>query len=218
MIVYGLIDPRNGELRYVGKTARRPSRRLAEHAWASSLGDTHRCRWVRQVLSAGCKPEMVTIETHESANSLNDAEVFYISYFRYLGCDLTNATDGGEGSLGHKMSGETRKKMSKAKKGRPSNRAGKPTSAETRALQSAAHKGRPSPLRGRPSAMSPEVRARVHAAVAASHRVPVVDSDGRVYASMKDAAAALGVTQSAVGNSMRLCRPCCGLTFHRLKD
>jgi group I intron endonuclease len=48
--------------------------------------------------------------------------MFYIAYFKFLGCDLTNGTKGGDeppSTKGRKHSEESKLKMSKSKKGKP---------------------------------------------------------------------------------------------------
>ena len=62
-------------------------------------------------------------------------EIFYISYFKFLGFNLLNMTIGGEGCLGIKRSIETRKKLSEKLKG-------KIVLKETRIKISEAQKGR----------------------------------------------------------------------------
>ena len=65
-----------------------------------------------------------------------DHEKFLISCFKDMGVQLTNCTEGGEGSSGNVFSDESKKKMSDSAMG-------KVISAETRARMSAAKKTRP---------------------------------------------------------------------------
>lgn len=98
--IYGLIDPRNGELRYIGKSHKLRERFL-EHL--SGKGKTHKDKWIRQLLSLGLQPELIVIEETED---WVEAEKFYIAYFRSIGANLTNLTDGGEGIVGYKPTAE----------------------------------------------------------------------------------------------------------------
>lgn len=50
---------------------------------------------------------------------LDDAEMFYIAYFRMIGADLTNMTDGGDGTVGRKLSEKTKNVLSLQKLGVP---------------------------------------------------------------------------------------------------
>jgi hypothetical protein len=80
--------------------------------------NTHKAHWVKSVVDAGFKPIILILEEFECETGLNEAEQFYIAYFRFLGCKLTNATDGGEGARGHRASEVTRAKMSERRRGR----------------------------------------------------------------------------------------------------
>lgn len=83
--VYGLIDPRSGELRYIGKT-QNLARRLRQHLQTSELrANTYKVHWLRELLTEGLRPTvMILEEAHEGAN-LNDSEKELIEYFRSLG-------------------------------------------------------------------------------------------------------------------------------------
>lgn len=97
-LVYILSDPVTGLIRYVGKTQTGLRRRLREHLRAARRGDRrHVCCWLR---SLDEQPNIEVVEETADPVSLNDAERFYISYFRSLGFDLTNHTHGGEGTVG----------------------------------------------------------------------------------------------------------------------
>jgi hypothetical protein len=101
-IVYGLFDPRTGELRYVGRTSVGASRRLSAHLTAAKRKGrrTRVANWVRSLLDVGETPTMDTLEEFCSFPECSLGETFYVCYFRYIGCDLVNLTDGGEGVQG----------------------------------------------------------------------------------------------------------------------
>ncbi len=150
-IIYGLVDPRNGELRYVGKSSQGLTRPQS-HACPSNLTErTHKGHWVKSLVDLGLKPDILVLEVRPDANSLNEAECFYIAYFRQLGCNLTNATTGGDGAPGNRASETARAKMSASKLGRKQSpehiRArslalkGHKVSEDTRAKIGAVHKG-----------------------------------------------------------------------------
>lgn len=50
---------------------------------------------------------VVVIQECEDGEVLSLAEKHWIAYYRALGCKLTNLTDGGEGTPGHKKTAET---------------------------------------------------------------------------------------------------------------
>ena len=95
--IYGLFDPRTDELRYVGKTEVDFRVRLTKHLneAKSNRSQDHKNRWIRKLLSLGLSPQ---IEVFESAPSdINEAERWHISYWKFLGCRLTNCGQGGDG-------------------------------------------------------------------------------------------------------------------------
>jgi len=119
-LIYGLVDPRSGQLRYVGLHAGDLTKRLREHLCLARKGrKIYVYDWIRQVLSAGLNPGIVELEACGSEAEMREAEVWHIAYWRSLGCRLTNLTAGGEGALGYRHYDENRAKMSRAKKGKP---------------------------------------------------------------------------------------------------
>lgn len=136
-IIYGLVDPRDNRVRYVGKSTSgftrpkkhtNPSRLKSDGCW-------HKTNWVNELISLNLKPQIIVLETHNDESTLNHAEKWNIVYYRSLGFDLTNLTDGGDGVSGWKPTAETREKMSRAARG-------KIVSAETRAKFSKIHSGK----------------------------------------------------------------------------
>lgn len=107
--VYVLIDPRTDEVRYVGKTSKPLRVRLAGHM--HDRGKYHRAYWVQQLVRQGYEPRIELVqEVHD--DHWREAERYWIAYFRTIGCDLTNATAGGEGGAKeYRHSDDTRAKM-----------------------------------------------------------------------------------------------------------
>jgi hypothetical protein len=108
VIIYGLIDPRTTQLRYVGKSKdglKRPRAHWKHNRTRETRDHTH--NWVRNVLEAGFKPEIEILQEWDGTEDwkiwLNDTEVFYIGYFRMIGANLTNKADGGGGCTGLKF-------------------------------------------------------------------------------------------------------------------
>ncbi len=109
--IYGLIDPRDGQLRYIGQTScgkKRFCKLIGKHALAPR---TYKNSWIKGLRNNGLLPEILIIEEC-SIDKLSELEIFYIEYFRSLGCRLTNTTEGGEGTRG-KRSEETKLKQRK---------------------------------------------------------------------------------------------------------
>lgn len=117
VFIYGLIDPRDGHLRYVGRTKRRLPVRLNGHIQsARKAADRHVHSWIRGILLSGMKPEIILLEQSD-ADGWVEAEQFWIEYARSLGADLTNIAAGGLGALGFHHTMEQRQKWSRERRG-----------------------------------------------------------------------------------------------------
>jgi hypothetical protein len=119
LIIYGLTDPRDNLIRYVGKTTDR-AKRLRAHLYAARRGRTYRLpKWIRKLEAEGVKPSMVTLEECDAA-SVDERERFHIARLRSEGFDLLNHTDGGDGGptmKGKRFTAEHRRRISEALKG-----------------------------------------------------------------------------------------------------
>lgn len=106
--IYGLIDPRTQELRYIGKTVLPIAKRLTNHVWNARRGENkrHCLSWIFELLASGGHPEYVIFEEIPIGGDWVEAEQFWIAYFRMLGADLCNHTIGGEGQLGYRQPAE----------------------------------------------------------------------------------------------------------------
>jgi hypothetical protein len=130
--------------------------------------NTKKNAWLKNMLAAGVKPTMEILEIIENSDDKDwcQAEMFWIAYLRFIGCNLTNHDSGGRGgrkqcqhtkdlirakAIGRKMSPEAVAKMkaSKAANFTPDVRKkyrlaqlGKKQSAKTRAKRAAAMMGR----------------------------------------------------------------------------
>lgn len=87
--IYGLIDPRDSRVHYVGVTRRSPLVRLREHTNSAS------------------------------ADAWQKAEEFWIAFYRSLNPELANTADGGYGTPGLQHSQATKDKIRRARIGRP---------------------------------------------------------------------------------------------------
>lgn len=128
--IYGLHDPRTGELRYIGKSDK-PRGRLTQHM--QEARNTHRCNWVQGLKTLGLKPILAVIDATPPGSDWAWMERVYIAAGRSDGLPLTNIADGGEGTRG--IPAETLRRMADARRGVRQ-------SEETKAKRSAALKGR----------------------------------------------------------------------------
>lgn len=143
--IYGLFDPRDSSLRYIGKSIN-PERRLYEHVLESlreAGNSSFRVGWIKHLLSIGLEPELEILEECDETN-WQQAEIDWIAECKANGLQLVNLTPGGESpprwdemcdpvaarqklkesrrkrtppNLGKKWSDEYKKKMSQALSG-----------------------------------------------------------------------------------------------------
>lgn len=113
--VYVLVDPRTGDLRYVGWTTRTLHQRLMSHL--RDKDDNNRTRWIQALLKRGTRPVIRLVQQVLVADG-PVAERYWISFFRADGCVLVNGTDGGDGTVGWTHSPEARTKIGAAHRGK----------------------------------------------------------------------------------------------------
>lgn len=180
--IYALMEPipliNAGAVRYVGFTTKPPGERLLGHmaacmcrAESNKEYDVRRNKWLRSVCRTGLDPVQIVLESGtwdgdagapEFRSIWATAERRWIAHYRAAGADLTNLTDGGDGTPGKRHSTETKAKI--GAKNSVSQR-GRKHSPETRAKMSeSATRRQASPeLR---AAMSETLRKRVLSAEA----------------------------------------------------
>ncbi|MBY9039463.1 hypothetical protein K7461_29235, partial [Pseudomonas fluorescens] len=69
-----------------------------------SMRDRHLYNWWRSLMETGCQPELEVLEIVPSGSDWIEAEQFWIAYYRFIGCDLVNLCDGGQGTVGIRFS------------------------------------------------------------------------------------------------------------------
>jgi hypothetical protein len=120
--IYALSDPRDNQIRYIGK-ANKPKDRYNNHYNSSRDKDTHKRNWINSVRKDGFRPEMIVLD-EVPKTEWQYWEKFYICLFKTWGFNLVNYTNGGDGStFGNKGSW---------KKGNIPHNKGVPCSDETR--------------------------------------------------------------------------------------
>lgn len=226
-----MLDPRTQMPRYLGITFR-GKRRYNEHlSRAVTGGKTHRDCWIRSLISQGLRPGWTVIE-FGTGDSWQNRERDLIAEYR-LSADLVNHTDGGEGSPGYIPSPELRAKWSQMRKGvkyAPGRRSamlgkrhsfesrekiresstGRHHTTESKAKLALAHTGKilsaehikklASAKRG--CTLSPEHKAKI-AASTTGRKIVVCVETGQHYASVTQAARAMGVNEASVNQAIR---------------
>jgi hypothetical protein len=85
-LIYGLLDPRNRCLRYIGKTHKRREIRLQEHIDAANEGKTSRVyTWIRELLESGHQPEIFVLDRLPGTYCWEEAERRQIAFWREAG-------------------------------------------------------------------------------------------------------------------------------------
>lgn len=175
-VIYALYSTEDNKDRYVGQTVQKIERRISQHLHEALKRDkkTRVANWIRKAISSGYEIKFRILQ----ANAVyNESEKEWIKKLRENGTDLVNLTDGGEGTLGwhgnkgnkrpdltlrnmqnrgkpgHKISDESKLKISDANKGKNKpwlaeinkknkGKPGRPHTDESRAAISRALKGR----------------------------------------------------------------------------
>jgi group I intron endonuclease len=147
--LYELRDPNTSETRYIGIT-NNCRKRLNFHVWEASshYSDTYKSRWIRKLLDAGQKPEMVVIAETMHPKMCKKLEVSTIRFYKEKGVRLTNGTIGGDGANGYVHTDEIKKKLSEIRSGEKHPLYGKEVSQEVCKKISESNLGKKQPWAG----------------------------------------------------------------------
>jgi hypothetical protein len=242
--IYGLVDPRTDDVRYVGVNFRGAAR-YREHLCRARKGCTrHVYCWIRQLMRQDMLPVYRILETGQGENTWQAREAYWIAQLRGK-TKLCNLTNGGDGTPGRPIPAKQRALLSEQRKGkkyppgRKSAMLGRKHSAAVRAKIAEASRGR----RDRPETsirrseaakrrgIPPEQQARMAMATAATRRTSefrekarllrsvrrlLCEQTGEIFLSLRQAAAAIGATKGALQFALRDRRPCKGFTFRIL--
>lgn len=117
--IYKLIDPRTGEVRYVGQTHIGVKKRLAKHIReARNQNKTKNHRWINKLAELDLKPIIEVIEVVDfSKHTWQEREVFWIEELS-KSCDLNNHSLGGDGTLGFSPTLEMRAAVAESNRNR----------------------------------------------------------------------------------------------------
>ena len=113
--IYALMDPRDGAVKYIGKTINLKSR-MQSHQ--NGIGKFRLGAWLSGLKRKGLYCRYVVLEEYEG-EGWELRERYWIGYYRDLGADICNLSNGGEGQVGRKLSAESCQKLRDAFKGRP---------------------------------------------------------------------------------------------------
>ncbi len=206
--IYGLIDPRDGSLRYIGQTT------MGIDRFRGHLGDLNnkkkcnlrKTRWMKKLLKDDLRFQVIYLE-YCNKSDLNESETFWIQYFRSIGAQLFNYDDGGDASYSPKMSPERlveHKLLMKEVMNKP----------DVRKRMSDAHIGQSAWNKGK--SYGPETIAKIKE-FNKTRSIQVIDSLNRVYSSLLDASKKIGCTPTDIRRCLfNPSKQIKGLTFRRV--
>jgi len=87
-MIYGLYNKDTGHVRYVGRTQKTAGERLANHRYTAreKRGDTPKDRWMRDIGTENV--DIIRLE--EECENPEQAELWWMDYMEFLGCELLN--------------------------------------------------------------------------------------------------------------------------------
>lgn len=116
-IIYALICPISGEVKYIGQTTQKLYSRVAGHKYNAlkpkSSQYTYKENWIKKLDKLG-KLNEIKSEILENClgQDLDNREIYWIKYYEDKGCKLTNTLPGGKSRRGYKLTRETKRKIS----------------------------------------------------------------------------------------------------------
>lgn len=87
--IYGLIDPRTNDIRYVGQSVDYRNR-LRQHI--ADGGNTPKAKWIAELASAKLEPQLVLLDRAEDKPEANYKEIWWIVFARRQGWHSVNGT------------------------------------------------------------------------------------------------------------------------------
>jgi len=94
--IYGLINPYQNELIYVGQAKNIHKRYLQHCSISNNIGNSKIKSFLYETIKDKKLPKLVILE---KTINLDDREMYWIKYYRNLGIDLANMNDGGKSMI-----------------------------------------------------------------------------------------------------------------------
>lgn len=118
--IYGLKDPRDYQIKYIGK-ASDINKRYKQHIENYTNKKSLKSSWVLSLLRSGLLPILEIVEICDESK-WQEREQYWIKYYKELGFDLKNMTNGGDGNTGLKMTDASKEKIRFANLGKKSSK------------------------------------------------------------------------------------------------
>ena len=118
--IYSLKDPRDYQIKYIGK-ALDIDKRYKQHIKNYTNKKSLKSSWVLSLLQYGLQPILEIVEICNESK-WQEREKYWIKYYKELGFDLKNMTNGGDGNTGLKMSDASKEKIRCANLGKKSSK------------------------------------------------------------------------------------------------
>jgi len=84
-MIYALINDKTDEIKYIGKTVKPLQKRLRKHIYESKNKSNPKSSWIQKI-----GKENIDIIPIEKCKNEVKAEVWWMDYLEFLGCDLVN--------------------------------------------------------------------------------------------------------------------------------
>lgn len=95
--IYGLIDPRDNAIKYIGQTIQTLRTRLSDHINDRNLRkNTKKNNWIKKLKKNNLPIRIYLIE-YCDISKLDEREIYWIATLRNQRANLKNGTDGGQG-------------------------------------------------------------------------------------------------------------------------
>lgn len=91
--IYGIIDPTENMIGYVGITSNTPQRRLVQHLRQDEReGKNAKKQWLNGLLENGYMPTVITLQTVDTVQQAQIAERWWIAHGQLIGWPLRNSS------------------------------------------------------------------------------------------------------------------------------
>jgi len=206
IFIYGLCDPDTGEIRYIGLTTS-GFKRLYDHYGncykRSNRGTLSRSKtWIRSLKDAHKIFQPIYLEYFDNDGPwVDEAEIFWISYFKMLGSNLVNHEIGGRSKYLRFNSKENRRKLSEANKisnGTPEKREFFRQNTKKQWQNPEIREKRLAGMKNKPRTEKQKENMKM----GNTQRIILKDDLGNIYNSMPEAAKALDVTSSTIHKAL----------------